>query len=389
MKPIYLDYHATTPCDPRVVDKMSPYFSERFGNASSGHIYGQEASKAVEEAREQVASLIGASPREIIFTSGATESNNMAIFGIARAYRDRGNHIVTSPTEHRSVLDPCKALQRDGFDVTFVKVDRHGRVDPEEVRRAITDQTILISLMFVNNEIGTLHPIAEIGKIAQEKRVIFHCDAVQAAGKVPVGLKSTAIDLLSLSAHKMYGPKGAGALFLRQKSPRIRIPSMMLGAGQEKGLRSGTINVSGIVGFGEACALTKKEFEGEVTRLRALRDRLKDGIFANLDGVTLNGHPTERAPNNLHLSFGGIDGRVLLESLVDVAVSAGAACTSTSVEPSHVLKAIGVNDELAAASLRFSVGRFTIEGEIDRAVEIVCRTVKALRAKNLAARTAA
>ena len=397
--PIYMDNHATTPVDARVLEAMAPYFTEKFGNAASrNHSFGWEAAEAVKKARREVASLMGAAPDEIIFTSGATESDNLAIKGVAEAcreqtksseavpcslfpvpYLDRGNHIITAAAEHRAVLDSCKRMEQQGHEVTYLPVDRYGLVDPEDVRRAITSRTILISIMAANNEVGTLQPIAEIGRVAREHGVFFHTDAVQAAGKVPIYVEQMNIDLLSLSAHKMYGPKGVGALYVRRKNPEVRLAPLLDGGGHERGLRSGTLNVPGIVGFGVACRIAADERPTESERLRRLRDRLQDGLFAELDEIRLNGHPTERLPNNLNVSFGYVDGEALLVGLSDIAVSTGAACTSAKLEPSHVLQAMGVSEELAQSSLRFGLGRFNTEEEVDYVKARVVETVRRLR----------
>jgi cysteine desulfurase len=378
--PIYMDNHATTPCDRRVFEKMAPYFTDRFGNASSrNHPFGWEAESAVEKAREQVASVIGASAKEIVFTSGATESDNEAILGVARMYREKGNQIITSPTEHKAVLDSLKFLEGEGYDVTYLPVDRYGRVDPEDVRKAITDRTILLTFMFANNEIGTIHPVAEIGAIAKEKGVLFHVDAVQAVGRVPIDVARMGIDLLSMSAHKIYGPKGVGALYVRRKSPRVRLSPLLHGGGHERGMRSGTLNVPGIVGFGEACEIALREMETEGKGIRLLRDRLHEKLAAALPQIFLNGHPTERLSNNLNLSFAFVEGESLLMGMKEIALSSGSACTSASLEPSYVLRAIGVGEDLAHTSIRFGLGRFTTEEEVDYVAEAVIRNVRRLR----------
>jgi cysteine desulfurase len=382
--PVYMDNHSTTPVDPRVFEAMVPYFSEKFGNAASrNHSFGWEAAEAVKKARREVAALIGASAEEIIFTSGATESDNLAIKGVAETCRGRGNHIITVAAEHRAVLDSCKRLEEQGIEVTYLPVDRHGRVDPNDLRRALTDRTILVSIMAANNEVGTLQPIAEIGRIAHEHGVLFHTDAVQAAGKVPLDVNGMNIDLLSLSAHKMYGPKGVGALYVRRdatrKNPAVQLAPLFDGGGHEHGLRSGTLNVPGIVGFGAACHIAAEEMPAESQRLRRLRDRLQDGLFAELDEIHLNGHPTDRLPNNLNVSFGYVDGEALLVALSDIAVSTGAACTSAKFEPSHVLRAMGASEDLAQSSLRFGLGRFNTEEEVDYVRERVVETVRSLR----------
>jgi cysteine desulfurase len=379
--PIYLDNHATTPVDPRVLAAMLPYFTERFGNAASkSHAFGWEADAAVDTAREQVAKLIGAaSPREIVFTSGATESDNLAIKGVAEAYRDKGNHIITCVTEHKAVLDSCKVLAKHGFEITYLPVGSDGLIDLQLLRAAITDKTILLSIMAANNEIGTIQPVKEIGRLAKEKNILFHSDATQGVGKFPIAVDAMGIDLLSLTAHKMYGPKGIGALYVRSAKPRVKLTSLIDGGGHERGMRSGTLNVPGIVGLGQACALSQKEMSGEAERLIALRERLKDGILQQLDDVQINGHAVERLPGNLNLSFAYIEGESLMMGLKDIAVSTGSACTSASLEPSYVLKAIGLADELAYSAIRFGLGRFTNEEEIDYTVKRVVEEVARLR----------
>jgi cysteine desulfurase len=378
--PIYMDNNATTRTDPRVVEAMLPYFSEKYGNAASrNHAFGWEAEEAVENGREQVGKLIGAGAKEIVFTSGATESNNLAIKGVASMYRKKGDHVITVVTEHKAVLDPCKRLERDGYKVTFLPVDRDGRVSAEQVGAAMTDKTILVSLMAANNEIGTLQPIAEIGKLCKQRGVLFHTDAVQAVGKVPVDVEAMGIDLLSLSGHKLYGPKGIGALYVRRKDPRVRLDPIIDGGGHERGMRSGTLPVPHIVGLGTACELAGKEMASESKRLFALRERLRKGITSKLEDVYLNGHPTERLPGNLNLSFAYVEGEAMMMGIKDVAVSSGSACTSASLEPSYVLKALGVGDELAHSSIRFGLGRFNTEEEVDFVVEDVVRAVNHLR----------
>jgi cysteine desulfurase len=381
--PIYLDNNATTRVDPRVLEAMLPYFSDKYGNAASRHhVFGREAEAAVETAREQVASLIGASPKEIIFASGATESDNLAIKGIAGMHRRKGNHIVTVATEHRAVLDPCRRLEREGFQVTFLPVDAFGRVTAEQVAAAWRVQTILVSVMAANNEIGTLQPITALGTLCKERGVLFHTDAVQAAGTIPLDVEAMGIDLCSLSAHKIYGPKGVGALYVRRRNPHVRLEPILDGGGHEKGLRSGTLPVPLVVGFGKACELCRQEREQEAKRQTRLRDKLRAGIMDKLEEVRLNGHPTERLPGNLNLSFAHIHGEALLMGLRDIAVSSGSACTSAEPEPSYVLKALGMNDDLAHASLRFGLGRFTTEEEIDYAINEVARVAKHLRSLN-------
>ncbi len=378
--PIYLDYHATTPVDPRVLEAMLPYFSERFGNAASrNHAFGWQAEEAVEAGRKQVAGLIGANPKEIVFTSGATESDNLAIKGVAWMHRSKGDHIITAVTEHKAVLDTCKRLEKDGFRVTYLPVGRDGLIDLDALRQAITPATILISSMAANNEIGVLQPIADIGKIARERGVLFHTDAVQAAGKVPFDVNEANVDLASLSAHKMYGPKGVGALFVRRKNPRVVIAPVIDGGGHERGMRSGTLNVPGIVGFGRAAELCGREMEEESRRVRALRDRLHAGLQANLDRIHVNGSMEHRLPGNLNVSFAYVEGESLLMGINDICVSSGSACTSASLEPSYVLKALGTGDDLAHSSIRFGLGRFTTEEEIDYVVEKVTSVVTRLR----------
>jgi cysteine desulfurase len=379
--PIYLDNHATTAVDPRVLAAMLPYFTERFGNASSrNHAFGWEAEAAVDSAREQIARLIGAaSPREIVFTSGATESDNLALKGVAAAYREKGNHIVTCVIEHKAVLDSCKVLEKQGCQVTYLPVDSGGIVDIERVRSALTDKTILISIMMANNEIGTIEPVKEIGRLAREKGILFHTDATQAVGKIPVDVNLLNIDLLSITAHKMYGPKGIGALYVRSSRPRVKLSPLIDGGGHERGMRSGTLNVSGIVGLGEACEIARKEMTAESERLLKLRERLKTAILDQLDDVRINGHPTQRLPGNMNMSFAYVEGESLLMALKEIAVSTGSACTSASLEPSYVLRAIGVPDELAHTSIRFGLGRFNTEAEIDYTAGRVVEEVRRLR----------
>ncbi len=379
--PIYMDNHATTPTDRRVLEAMLPYFTEKFGNAASrNHSFGWEAEEAVDKARNQIAALINAKPKEIIFTSGATESDNLAIKGVVEFYKDKGNHVITCVTEHKAVLDSCRALERAGkATVTYLPVDRYGMVDPDDVRKAITDKTVLITIMYANNEIGTIHPVGEIGRLAKEKGIVFHCDAVQAVGKIPVDIERDGIDLLSMSAHKIYGPKGVGAIYVRSKGPRIRITAQMDGGGHERGMRSGTLNVTGIVGLGKACEVAKTEMFDEGRRLTELRNKLQAGIFERLDDVFLNGHPTERLPGNLNLSFAYVEGESLLMGINDVAVSSGSACTSATLEPSYVIRALGTDEELAHSSIRFGLGRFNTEEEVDFVTDKVCSEVKRLR----------
>ena len=378
--PIYMDNHATTPVDPRVVDAMLPYFHEKFGNsASRNHAFGWAAEEAVENARAQIARLINATPKEIIFTSGATESNNLAIKGVAEMYREKGNHIITQVTEHKAVLDTCKRLEKYGYEVTYLPVAKDGRIDLDDLRRAITPKTILITIMYANNEIGVIQPIAEIGKIAKEKGVFFHSDGVQAAGKIPVDVQKDGIDLLALTAHKLYGPKGCGALYVRRRNPRVQLASIIDGGGHERGMRSGTLNVPGIVGFGKAAELCQNEMPEESKRLRGLRDRLKDGIFAALDEVYINGSMIYRLPHNLNISFAFVEGESLLMGINDVAVSSGSACTSATLEPSYVLKALGVGEDLAHTSIRFGLGRFNTQEEVDYVTGRVAEVVTRLR----------
>jgi cysteine desulfurase len=359
---------------------MLPYFTERFGNAASkSHAIGWEAEAAVDTAREQIAKLIGAAAKEIVITSGATESDNLAIKGVADAYRDKGNHIVTCVTEHKAVLDSCKVLQKHGLQVTYLPVEPDGLIDFGRLRESLTDQTILISIMAANNEIGTINPIKEIGCLAKEKNILFHTDATQGVGKLPINVDAMGIDLLSLTAHKMYGPKGVGALYVRSTKPRVRLTPMIDGGGHERGMRSGTLNVAGIVGLGKACEISQKEMSAEGERLIALRERLKEGILAELDEVYINGHPVERLPGNLNMSFAYIEGESLLMGLKELAVSTGSACTSASLEPSYVLKALGVSDELAYSAIRFGLGRFTTAEEIDFTIRRVVEEVRRLR----------
>ncbi len=372
--PIYMDHHATTPVDPEVLEAMLPCFTRDFGNAASrNHVFGWNAEAAVDRAREQVAALIGCKPQEIVFTSGATESDNLAIKGVAWAYRDKGDHLITCAIEHHAVLDSCRRLEKEGFTVTYLPVDRTGLVDPAAVDAAITDKTILISLMMANNEIGTIEPIAEIGAIARARGVLFHTDAVQACGKIPVDVDALNVDLLSITAHKLYGPKGVGGLYVRMGRPRVKLVPLIDGGGHERGRRSGTLNVPGIVGFGKACEVSLRVMDAEGRRLTALRERLKRQIFDHLDYVHLNGHPERRLPHNLNVSFEFVEGESMLMSLKDIAVSSGSACTSATLEPSYVLRALGVGDELAHTSIRFGLGRWTTEAEVDyvaaRAVE--------------------
>jgi cysteine desulfurase len=378
--PIYMDYHATTPMDPRVFEAMKPYFMETFGNsASRNHSFGWVAEEAVEKSRKQIADLIGANPKEVVFTSGATESNNLAIKGVAEMYAEKGNHMITAATEHKAVLDTCKHLEKKGIRVTYLPVQANGLVDLEMLKDAITDKTILISIMYANNEIGVLQPIAEIGKLAKSKGVLLHTDATQAVGKVPVNVIKDNIDLMSLSGHKMYGPKGAGALYVRRKSPRVQITAQMDGGGHERGMRSGTLNVPGIVGLGEACAICNAEMPEESKRMAHLRDKLRSKLEAELDEVFINGTMEHRLPNNLNISFAYVEGESLLMGINDIAVSSGSACTSATLEPSYVLKALGAGDDLAHSSIRFGLGRFNTEAEVDYVAAKVIDVVKKLR----------
>jgi len=378
--PVYMDHHATTPLDPRVLEAMLPYLTEKFGNpASCTHRYGWDAQAGVEKARKQVARLVNAQPEEIIFTSGATESDNLAIKGAARANRQRGNHLVTLAIEHHAVLDACRRLEEEGFKVTYLPVERDGLLNLEDLERALTDQTILVSVMAANNEIGTIQPIREIGKLCRARGIVFHTDAVQAIGKIEVDVEAMSIDLLSLSAHKIYGPKGVGALYVRLKEPRLKLTPLLDGGGHERGLRSGTLNVPGIVGLGRACEICREEISGEPDRLRALRDRLKEGILAGLEDVAINGSLDQRLPNNLNLSFAGIDAESFLMALKDVALSSGSACNSAGEAASYVLQALGLSEETAAGSIRFGLGRFNTEEEVDFTIERVIETVKSLR----------
>ncbi|MDQ6732885.1 MAG: IscS subfamily cysteine desulfurase [Nitrospirota bacterium] len=379
--PIFMDNHSTTPMDPRVLEAMLPYFVEKFGNsASRNHAFGWEAEEAVENARKQIARLIHADSKEIVFTSGATESDNLAIKGVVEMYHEKGDHIITSSTEHRAVLDTCKALEsKRGVKVTYLPVDKAGMVSPEDVRNAITEKTILITIMMANNEIGTINPIKDIGKVAKEKGILFHCDATQGVGKIPVDVQDMGIDLMSFSAHKLYGPKGIGALYVRKKAPRVRIASQMDGGGHERGMRSGTLPVPMIVGFGKAVELCEQEMPTESKRLLAMRDRLQTAITSKLEEVYLNGHPTQRLPNNLNLSFAYVEGESLLMGLKEIALSSGSACTSATLEPSYVLRALGVGSDLAHSSIRFGLGRFNTDEEVDYTAKRIIEVVTKLR----------
>ena len=378
--PIYMDNHATTQMDPRVFDAMKPYFTQIYGNAASrNHSFGWEAEEAVEKARKQIAELIGATAKEIVFTSGATESNNLALKGIAEMYAGRGNHIITQVTEHKAVLDTCKRLEKQGVRVTYLPVKQDGLIDLDQLRDAITNKTILISIMYANNEIGVIQPMKEIGQIAKEKGVLFHSDAVQAIGKIPVDVASDGIDVLSLTAHKLYGPKGVGALYVRRRNPRVQITPQMDGGGHERGMRSGTLNVPGIVGLGAACEIANREMPEESRRLSFLRDKLRDKLMSSLDEVYINGSMEQRLPHNLNISFAYVEGESLLMGINDIAVSSGSACTSATLEPSYVLKALGAGDDLAHSSIRFGIGRFNTEDEVDYVADKVVDVVRKLR----------
>ena len=378
--PLYMDNHATTPCDPRVFDAMAPYFTEIFGNAASrNHHFGWQAEEAVEIGRKQVADLIGASPKEIVFTSGATESDNLAIKGVAEMYYEKGDHIITVVTEHKAVLDTCKKLEKRGFKVTYLPVAPNGLISPDDVKNAMTDKTILVSVMLANNEIGVIQHIAEIGKLCKERGVLFHTDATQGVGKIPFNVNKFNVDLVSISAHKMYGPKGAGALYVRRKNPRVTLVPLIDGGGHERGMRSGTLNVTGIVGLGKACELAAAEMDQESERILSLRNKLHKGLVDELPEVFLNGDETQRLPGNLNVSFAYVEGESLLMGINDIAVSSGSACTSASLEPSYVLKALGVGEELAHSSIRFGLGRFNTEEEVDYALNRVTDAVNRLR----------
>jgi cysteine desulfurase len=378
--PIYLDNNATTPVDPRVLEAMMPYLTSAFGNAASrNHPFGWKAVEAVEAARAQVAGVIGADAKEIVWTSGATESDNLALFGVTEALGQKGKHIVTCRTEHKAVLDCCARLEKLGYEITYLPVDRHGLVSPADVLAAITERTVLVAIMAANNEVGTVHPVAEIGRIAKEKGVPFHCDAAQAVGKIPIDVEAMGIDLMAFSAHKIYGPKGVGALYVRKRHPRVRVAPQIHGGGHEKGLRSGTLNVPGIVGFGKACEIAGRVMPEESRRLAGLRDRLQERILSELDDVHLNGHPERRLPHSLNVSFACVEGESLMLAMDGVAVSSGSACTSASLEPSYVLKAMGVTDELAQASLRFGLGRSNTAEQVEYVADRVVENVKRLR----------
>ncbi|MES1188805.1 MAG: IscS subfamily cysteine desulfurase [Myxococcales bacterium] len=379
--PIYMDNHATTPVDPRVLAAMLPYFTETFGNAASRtHAYGWSAEAAVDDSRDTIAQLIGAeSGKEIVFTSGATESDNLAIKGVAEYYKAKGNHIITTTIEHKAVLDSCKRLEKDGFTVTYVNVGPDGLVNPKDIEAAITDKTILVSVMLANNEVGTIQPIAEIGKITRARGIIFHTDAVQGLGKTPFDVRAMNVDLASLTAHKVYGPKGVGALYVRRSKPRVRLSAQMDGGGHERGNRSGTLNVPGIVGFAKACKILIEEGVAEANKIRALRDRLHKKITDELDAVVLNGSAEHRLPGNLNISFSFVEGEGLMMAIKDVAVSSGSACTSASLEPSYVLRSMGLEEDMAHSSIRFGLGRFNTEEEVDYVAELVVAKVKRLR----------
>ena len=384
-RPVYLDNHATTRTDPRVVEAMLPYFTEHYGNAASvSHRFGWEAEEAVERAREQVARAIGAEAREIVFTSGATESNNLAIKGAAQAAVRRGKHLVTAASEHKAVLDPMKRLAREGWEVTVVDCDEYGRVPVLSVAQAITERTVLVSVMKANNEVGTVNPVAKIGRLCHERGILFHTDAAQAVGKIPIDVRGDGIDLLSISAHKFYGPKGIGALYVRRRDPQVRLQPLLDGGGHERGFRSGTVAVPLVVGMGAAAELAIGEMSEEVLRLLAMRERLHRAIAERVPGTRLNGHPTDRLPGNLNLSFLDVDGEALMMAMRDVAVSSGSACSAADPEPSHVLRAMGLNEDLARSSLRFGLGRFTTEDEIDFAVGAVATAVERLRSQGVA-----
>jgi cysteine desulfurase len=383
--PVYLDNHATTRTDPRVVEAMIPYFTELYGNsASTSHRFGSQAAEAVERARAQVARALGAEPREIVFTSGATESNNLAIKGVARAATRRGNHLVTAASEHRAVLDPFKRLARQGWEITVVPCDENGRVSAAAVAVTLTERTVLVSIMAANNEVGAFNPIAEIGRLCHDHGVVFHTDAAQAVGKIPLDVQADSVDLLSLSAHKIYGPKGIGALYVRRRDPQVRLEPLVDGGGHERGLRSGTLPVPLVVGLGLAAEIAMRERDDEARRLLELRERLHQGIAGRVPGIRLNGPPADRLPGNLNLSFGDVDGEALMMAMRDIAVSSGSACSSAEPEPSHVLLAMGLDEDMARASLRFGLGRFTTTDEIDFAIDTVAAAVERLRTQTVA-----
>jgi cysteine desulfurase len=396
--PIYMDNHATTPMDPRVLEEMLPYFVEKFGNAASrNHSFGWAAEEAVETARERIAKLVGATPKEIIFTSGATESDNLAIKGAVEMYREEGDHIITAVTEHKAVLDTCKHLEKDGYRVTYLPVQKDGLINLDDLKRALDDgtidgrtsndktvdiKTILVTIMSANNEIGVLQPIEEIGRLCRERGVIFHTDAAQSIGKVPIHVDKQNIDLMSIAGHKLYGPKGVGALYVRNKNPRLRLSALLDGGGHERGMRSGTLNVPGIVGLGKACSIAQDEMLQESCHLAALRNRLRDRIMSRVDEVNINGSMEHRLPGNLNLSFAHVDGESLMMALNDIAVSSGSACTTAKIEPSHVLRAIGISDDLAHNAIRFGIGRFNTDAEVDYVADRVFETVTRLRELN-------
>jgi cysteine desulfurase len=378
--PIYMDNHATTPVDPRVLEAMMPYFTYKFGNAASrNHQFGWDAEQAVEAGRSQIASLIGADPREIVITSGATESDNLAVKGVAWMYREKGDHIITAVTEHKAILDTCKHLEKDGFRISFLPVQNNGLIDLDDLKCAITDKTILISIMTANNEVGVIQDIQEIGKIARERGVLFHTDAVQAAGKIPFDVNSMNVDLASVSAHKLYGPKGVGALYVRRRNPRVLLTPIIDGGGHERGMRSGTLNVPGIVGFGKAAEIAREALPVESAEAFRLREKLRTTLERELDEIYINGDLRKRLPGNLNMSFAYVEGESLLMGIHDVAVSSGSACTSASLEPSYVLKALGVGEDLAHTSIRFGIGRFNTEEEVDYVANRVIETVRRLR----------
>ena len=378
--PIYMDNHATTPCDPRVFETMAPYFTEVFGNsASRNHEFGWRAEEAVENSRKQIGDLIGASSKEIVFTSGATESDNLALKGVAEMYYERGDHIITVVTEHKAILDTCKKLEKRGFKVTYLPVGSDGLITPDDVKNAITDKTILVSVMMANNEIGVIQPIAEIGAVCKERGVLFHTDATQAIGKIPFDVNELKVDLASFSGHKIYGPKGVGGLYVRRKGPRVMLVPMLDGGGHERGMRSGTLNVTGIVGLGKACEIAKAEMPEENVRTLNLREKLRKGLMDELPDVYINGHPEQRLAGNLNVSFAYVEGESLLMGISDIAVSSGSACTSASLEPSYVLKALGVGEELAHSSIRFGLGRFNTDEEVDYTIGRVNEAVNRLR----------
>jgi cysteine desulfurase len=378
--PIYMDNHATTPLDPRVLEAMMPYLTGIFGNAASrNHSFGWEAEQGVEKAREQIARLIGATAKEIIFTSGATESTNLAIKGVAEMYREKGNHIITQVTEHKATLDTCKRLEKSGYRVTYLPVQADGLIDIEDLNRAMDDQTIIVSIMYANNEIGVIQPIQEIGKLCHEKGVLFHTDGVQAVGKIPVNVIKDNIDIMSLTSHKIYGPKGVGALYVRRRNPRVQLAEQINGGGHERGMRSGTLNVPGIVGMGKACELCMEELETEGKRQQELRDYLKNKLEAALDYTQVNGNMEHHLPGNLNMSFVYVEGESLLMGINDIAVSSGSACTSATLEPSFVLKALGLGDDVAHSSIRFGLGRFNTKAEVDYVSDKIIQVVQHLR----------